>query len=329
MPEDLLQRPVDRVVRALILSHLGEARAARRRLEDPAELEALHDFRVALRRLRSTERAYRGRLQGGLGRKLRRRIKAVAAVTGPARDTEVQLAWLEARRDRMGSHAQPGLQWLDERLRGRLRQEYEHIRSHLLKDFDHLAGRLEVRLDSPRRAVTEPWGRAAGVLLGEAAQALDGHLRRVHGEGDEAQVHRARIAGKRIRYLIEPLCGDLPQLRPALKTLKRLQGLMGEIHDIQVFSAELARAAEEAGARRYRRLIELSLAHGPEDPALERARRGDERAGLMSLAGALRRRRQELFAELLAALGGDDARALIGRLEAAAERLQARHSPAC
>lgn len=327
MPEDPLQLPAGRVARDLVRGYLADACAARRRLEDPADLEALHDFRVALRRLRSTERAYRGQLEAAMGKKLRKRIKAVAAATGPARDTEVQLAWLEAQRDLVKSHERPGFQWLYGRLRERLRDEYDDIRAHLVRDFDRLAKRLEERLALPHAEDAEPWGRVAGALLREATGALADHLCRVHGEGDEAQVHQARIAGKRIRYLIEPLREHLPELRPAVKALKGLQDLMGEIHDIQVFSAELAEAAEEAGARRFRHLIDLSLAHGPDDPSLEGARRRDERAGLMTLARELHERRQDLFSRLLGIIGAGDAQALIGRLEAAADALQARCSP--
>ena len=49
----LLPRPPEEGARRLALSYLDQAARARPRLADPADAEALHDFRVGLRRLRS------------------------------------------------------------------------------------------------------------------------------------------------------------------------------------------------------------------------------------------------------------------------------------
>ena len=53
--------------------------------------EALHDFRVAVRRLRSVLRAYRRWLGRAAARKARRRFRSLAATTNDGRDAEVQL----------------------------------------------------------------------------------------------------------------------------------------------------------------------------------------------------------------------------------------------
>ena len=63
-PLELLARPAAQSVR---LDRAGPSRAAaakpRERVDDPKDAEALHDFRVALRRLRTTLRAYRAELR--------------------------------------------------------------------------------------------------------------------------------------------------------------------------------------------------------------------------------------------------------------------------
>src|SRR5205085_10514260 len=85
---ELLDRPRDEACRAVALKYLDEAAAAKARLGH--DEEALHDLRVALRRFRSTLRAWRavlGRLRGRLRSSLRRIIDA----TGGARDAEVLL----------------------------------------------------------------------------------------------------------------------------------------------------------------------------------------------------------------------------------------------
>lgn len=306
----------------IIEGFLEEARAGWKRLDDPADSEALHDFRVALRRLRSTERAFRPFVDEVIGRKLRKRIKAVASATGPARDAEVQLAWLDSQRDLIKSHERPGFQWLYRRLRERADEEYAHVREHTKKEFERVYERLKQRLALPRSHEGPPYGVVAAGLIREATAELAEHLGRVHGESDESEVHQARIAGKRIRYLLEPLRDELEQGKALVKELKGLQDLLGELHDIQVLGEELRQAAEEAGAGRFVQLIDLSLRCAPADPELEGARRRDERAGLMGLARELHDRRQDLFARLLAMLEGGDAQTLIDHLGQAAERLE-------
>lgn len=49
----LLDRPAAEAARLLALRMLDAAAAARLRMDNPADPEALHDFRVAIRRLRS------------------------------------------------------------------------------------------------------------------------------------------------------------------------------------------------------------------------------------------------------------------------------------
>ncbi|HEY9420766.1 MAG TPA: CHAD domain-containing protein, partial [Thermoanaerobaculia bacterium] len=70
MSTNLLARSPEEGARLLALSFLDQARAARPRLADPSDSEALHDFRVALRRLRSCLRAYRSFLDESVPRKL-------------------------------------------------------------------------------------------------------------------------------------------------------------------------------------------------------------------------------------------------------------------
>ena len=320
----LLTWPAGRAVRTLLERFLEEARAARARLDaEPTDPEALHDLRVALRRLRSTERAYRDLLEPILGKKLRKRLKAVASATGPARDAEVQLAWLEQQRESIKTHERAGFQWLHRRLRARVDEEYGHVRAHVCPDFDRSCERLGERLALTYPDGTEPFGVVAARLVREATTELAEHLSRVHGESDEVEVHQARIAGKRIRYLIEPLRGELEPLKALVAELKTLQDVMGEIHDIQVLSAELRQAAEEAGASRFSQLIDLSLQRDTHDPALESARRQDERAGLMTLARELHERHQDLFSRLLGKIEAGDAEELVVHLYAAADALEA------
>ena len=115
----MLSHPAARATRVVALRLLGELGAARARLDAPDDAEALHDLRVALRRLRSLFRAYDAELGDAVGEKTRRRLRRLARATGEARDLEVHLAWLDAQRARMRATERPGVEWLIARLRAR------------------------------------------------------------------------------------------------------------------------------------------------------------------------------------------------------------------
>src|SRR5919205_1701354 len=95
-PDRLLDRHPKEAARVIALEFLAQASAARERLDDPSDAEALHDFRVAIRRLRSTIRAFRRELDESVGGKARRRLRRLAQATNGGRDAEVQIEWVEA-----------------------------------------------------------------------------------------------------------------------------------------------------------------------------------------------------------------------------------------
>src|SRR4026207_1998015 len=97
LPPDLLSRSAEEGARLVALAYLDEIARAERRLADAQDPEALHDFRVGLRRLRTSLRAYRSSLKGSVSKKMRRRLRDLTLATNAGRDSEVQLEWLRER----------------------------------------------------------------------------------------------------------------------------------------------------------------------------------------------------------------------------------------
>jgi CHAD domain-containing protein len=95
--DGLLDRAAQEGVRLRALELLDVVAKERTRLDALDDTEAVHDFRVALRRLRSLLKAHRPRL-GRKVEKLRRKLGAIADKTSAARDAEVQLVWLATQR---------------------------------------------------------------------------------------------------------------------------------------------------------------------------------------------------------------------------------------
>ena len=301
----LLDRPPEEGARRLALAFLDQAAAARPRLDDPEDSEALHDFRVGLRRLRSALRSYRPFLDDAVPRKLARRLRDLAGGTGAGRDTEVQIEWLRDKGRHLGAYHRAGYAWLLARLEERKREAYREILDEAAHEFAELEKELRKRLsvyhaeihlegDGPRDTL----GRAAAGLLRDHARELDDHLARIAGPDDEEQSHEARIAAKRLRYLLEPLADECPEARPVVKRIKALQDLLGELHDAHVLETELAAWLEEAALDRARKLLDLTLQDSPDTDLLRLERRRSREAGILALARLNRARRDRLHESL-------------------------------
>src|SRR5207253_1312731 len=109
-----------------------------------------HDFRVSLRRLRTTLSAHKTHL-GTIRKKSRRRIASLADSTGTARDAEVQRAWLRGQREHLGARERIGLDWIMANLERRRDDAYESLRRDASKRYDRLGPQLDERLDGGRR----------------------------------------------------------------------------------------------------------------------------------------------------------------------------------
>ncbi len=253
LPADLLARTPEEAVRRLAHELLAQATEARDRLTDPADDEALHDFRVAIRRLRSTVRAYGEALSGSVERKARRRLRDIARATGGSRDLEVQLAWVETQRGSLNSRHRPGASWLRDRWRARKQSADAKLAREVGADFERLRVSLaktlpvywqKVRIDTPlaeRRFATLLAGR-----LREASAELGARLAGIRGPEDIEPAHDARISAKRVRYLLEPVVGLSESAAPVVKRLRKLQDLLGELHDLDVLAIMLADALADA-----------------------------------------------------------------------------------
>lgn len=152
----------------------------------------------------------------------------------------------------------------------------------------------------------DPDGPAAEEVAKIVAVRLDEVFSFMPKARDPAAVHTLhdlRIAAKRLRYVLE-LFGDEfgPYAADAAKQAKKLQDLLGEIHDCDVTRPRVAALAEELRAADARHVRALA---GPDakdlDPAL--TAQAPHRAayrGLMTMDVALRARRDLLFDRFLA-----------------------------
>lgn len=225
---------------------LSEARARAVRLGNPGADEALHDFRVSVRRLRSALREWRGVLGRGVRDKDLRRLDRAARATGEARDAEVLLAWVERAAQELPPAQRTAAAWLGRRLARKTREaDLPASGERFVAATRSLSRRLA---GEPAPSSGETFAGAVAARIREHASRVASRLSGVETLADARRAHRARIEGKRLRYLLESLrgmAGAGPE--PALGALRRLQDLLGELNDALV-AVEVLRAARRESA---------------------------------------------------------------------------------
>lgn len=322
-----LSRPVEQGAAIVALRLLDDVAKRRDRLDDPSDADALHDFRVALRRLRSWLRAFRPHLDDWVRRRTRRRLSRIADASNAGRDTEVQLSWLHDQRHHLSVKQREGLEWLIARLETRERDSEAHLRRRITKDFDRAHHALETLRDVPADAGGDgsSLAGAAADLVREHAEDVRRHLAAVRSIADQHEAHEARIAGKRLRYLLEPFAEQIPESEPVIAGLESLQDAVGELHDSHVLMTEIADAITEAAIERARR-ITATMLDDDADPDEERRHeeaQADAEPGLLALARRGRTRNRSAYSTVEEQWLHGGADALIADALSVADRLNA------
>lgn len=255
LPSDLMDRSAQESSRLLALKYLDQIAQAQCRLEGSLDSEALHDFRVGLRRLRSCVRAYSLQLEGSVTDKMQKRLRRLTRATNSGRDTEVHLTWLRKQAERLETEDTEGLFWLIGRLEGRKDEVLDPATAAVGQRFMKVAAKLRPRLATLRIDIgTGPgkrqpaFGEVTGELIQEQVARLENDLKRVGAAADVEQAHQARIALKRLRYLLEPVARRMSRARGLITRLKKAQDVLGELHDLHVLSQEIGSALKTASA---------------------------------------------------------------------------------
>ena len=188
---------------------------ARERLRAGTDEEALHDLRIAVRRIRSLLIPVRHLEEV-------QRLKLAAAEVGrdttPVRDLEVMALELEER----GLHAAATAR------RAKLGDKYPSIARSAVLD------RLFAALDAwPSTIRASSAGHDDKALRQAVNKALTKLLDKLHLAVDDPghDQHELRILVKRARYLTEAFPDLSPLSSKAAKSLKKAQGALGSWHD--------------------------------------------------------------------------------------------------
>jgi len=214
--------------------------------EDP---EAVHQARVATRRLRSELRTFRDVLEPAWGAEIRGELRRLGEELGAVRDPEVLRDRLRARASRLAPRDREAV---DSMVR-RLEAQRDEARRRLVEDLG--SQRYASLLD----AVVEASGTPRvleGVAAARAVDALPAILEapwknlvsaveRVEEDESDDTLHRARIRAKRIRYAADAAAPVFGKAAKAFaKAAAGLQDVLGEHQDAVVARAWLRETAD-------------------------------------------------------------------------------------
>lgn len=230
-----------------------------RRAED---VECVHRMRVASRRLRTALSLFQDSLPPREFDAWRKQIRRVTRALGAARDTDVQLLFLQTFLDGLSAEekaCRPGI----ERLLLRWRQRRACLQQEVIRALDRLeASRTAERMGQLLRerlveARVQQVNVAAPAVYLRAYRAISLRLEEllafdayVYRPECIAELHALRIAAKRLRYTMEvfaPLYAD--GLKEPLQVVRAVQEMVGDIHDCDVWVACLPQFLEEERAR--------------------------------------------------------------------------------
>jgi CHAD domain-containing protein len=262
------------------------------------DAEPIHQARVASRRLRAALRVFEGCFPADAINRWKREIRRVTRGLGAARDRDVQIEWLcGVLRAAPEASYGPGLA----RVLVRLQRKRDRRQSRVLAVLEGVeqSGVLAEMRDSARRVLSDARQQqtvafpaaAAARLAPPLVEAIDRLLEFqtcLSDPNDRQRHHAMRIAAKRLRYTMEigrPAYGC--SLDGPIAAMKRLQTLLGEIHDADVWIDYLGKVIDKERRRIVRR-------YGSEGPF----RRVE--AGIAWLGQECRGRRERLFAEVAA-----------------------------
>ncbi|OBS08320.1 CHAD domain-containing protein [Acidihalobacter prosperus] len=279
--------------------------------------DSLHDFRVAIRRIRSRLALHRDGAKGV--RSLLRDLRKLSRTSDIARNAEVWLALLDTLGVGSTRQESEGVTQMRAQLARTADEEWACARAAAQCRYPDLRARMRVLAS---RLAEDDQAEYEGEVPRYRAQArhlwrdLDEALSIAWPEMESESAHRARLLAKRLRYLLESdesiygqgACGDV------IDALKALQTHFGEWRDAQLFGEWLTDAAASACGAQARDMMRAALREDVQGFAILRTH--EALPGLVYLATQLSAHLAMLRGRLQDWYTGGEARALRQRLEA-------------
>jgi CHAD domain-containing protein len=273
------------------------------RILEAATEDAVHDFRVASRRLRVALQLFSPVYRNAQCLKsLRGGLRNAARQLGPARDLTIQEALVNSLASEL--HVDDDLKmWLDAWSKKKA-IALESIKT-TMQVHRGLSERLNGFLQFPDflsgNDLLEPYLK---MYVRRHAEPLLNETRIESETGDVQKMHRLRILTKRFRYVMESTETYLaPKLQRLIKPVKKIQDILGHMHDRDVLVAEVQKELSRlTDSRRWAMTVRVPRNDEDAEAIVSEIRllqNPDVTRGVLSVYEGTIRQRQELAKELV------------------------------
>ena len=232
---------------SIIATYIPVMRANEAGIIADQDTEFLHDYRVALRKIRSVLSLLKGVYPEDQTADLKARFSALMVPTGPLRDIDVYLIQRPQFFHLLPKLFHSGLDTMFGMFAAQRQAEktklVRHFRSKQYeRECTDLAG-LFGRRTKLERGLTADLAAFdyARVLIWKRYRRICRFADRIGPETEDADMHALRIHCKKLRYLMESFGPLFPkeEFKPLLRPLKHLQDNLGQINDYSVQQASL------------------------------------------------------------------------------------------
>ncbi len=205
------------------------------------DIQFLHQYRVALRRMRALFSQMKQSLGHEESQWFKKHLAELAKPTNRLRDLDVYLKSEARYLALIPESFHEGLQKLFKDLHRERQQEHKKIASELKSaEYRSRISLLESHLalcpKSPTKKGHKPVAKLAARQVISRYNAISMDALEITDASPDEQVHEVRLGCKKLRYLLEFFTDLFPkkQIRPLLKALKQLQDNLGEFNDLSV-----------------------------------------------------------------------------------------------
>lgn len=273
----------------IIAAYLQVARQNEAGIIADHDTEFLHDYRVALRKVRSVLSLFKGAYSEERTAEFKRIASELMAPTGRLRDLDVYLLAQDDYFAMLPETLHEGLGLMFGMLRKERRKTHRRLSARLVSDeYDSTMRAFMAAFADPDGAGRGP---EAGTGIGDFGSRLIWKryrkvcrlARTITADTPDEQVHELRILCKKLRYLMEFFAPLYPAaaVKPILKPLKRLQDNLGLFNDYSVQQTFLQDFLDRHEPLGHKRDLALAQSIGALIAVLHE-RQKEERARIMT-----------------------------------------------
>lgn len=290
----------------IIAAYIPVARANETGIISDIDTEFLHDYRIALRKIRSVLSLFKGVYDEDQTQQLKARFSALMAPTGRLRDLDVYLLEKGDFYELVPESLHGGLDRMFAMFAEERQETQKSLSSHLCsKSYQAEIGKLARLFDSGKRLKRGPHADLpaydfACKMIWKRYRKICKIAACINADTEDDEVHELRIHCKKLRYLMEffgPVFAK-SAFKSLIKPLKRLQDNLGLFNDYSVQQDSLRAFLTELETQNRAEGLEIAQSAGALIAVLHQRQLAERAKVVESFARFNSRETQKTFRDL-------------------------------